>query len=381
MVKIAIACSGLGHIHRGIETWAADLAGALREAGEDVTLFQGSGEPAEDWQKVLPCQKRFDPKTQAWVRRLKPLGGWRYGFGSGYEMEQTTFALKLWPKIRADYDILHVQDPTIAQIMEQLNRKHLSRPRVILAHGTEEPTETLQKFSHLQHLAPCYLTDWEAHRPPKQQVFAIPNFVDAAKFSPGNKCAARKQWNLPPNDFIVLCVAAIKKTHKRMDDLLREFALFSESYAAAATLVIAGGREVESDEIIAEGRRLLGSRVQFLEGVSREKIPDLYRAADVFALASRHEMMPIALLEALASGLPVVCNDTPTLRWMVGPAGELNDISQAGNLALQLENLANPIKRAALSMEARNYAEANFSTGAVVEQIRAMHTKVAGSHS
>ena len=100
---------------------------------------------------------------------------------------------------------------------------------------------------------------------------------------------------MPPNDFIVLCVAAIKKTHKRMDDLLREFALFSENYNGAAALVIAGGREAESDEIIAEGRRLLGNRVRFLEGVNREKIPDLYRASDVFALASRHEMMPIAV--------------------------------------------------------------------------------------
>ena len=377
-MKIAIACSGLGHVHRGIETWAADLAGALREAGEDVTLFQGSGDVREKWQKVLPCRKRFDPKTQAWVRRLKPLGGWRYGFGSGYEMEQTTFALKLWPEIRADYDILHVQDPTIALIMEQLNRRNVSRSRVILAHGTEESTETLQKFSHLQHLAPCYLADWETHRPPKQQAFAIPNFVDTAKFSPGNKCAAREQWNLPPNDFIVLCVAAIKKTHKRMDDLLREFTRFSENYNGAATLVIAGGREAESDEIITEGRKLLGNRVHFLEGVSREKIHQLYRAADVFALASRHEMMPIAVLEALASGLPVACNDTPTLRWMVGPAGELNDISQAGNLAAQLINLTNPTKRLVLSTQARSYAEANFSTGAVVENIRAMYTKVAG---
>lgn len=377
-MKIAIACSGLGHVHRGVETWAADLASALRAAGEDVTLFQGSGESAEEWRQVLPCRKRFDPQTQAWVLRLKRFGGWRYGFGSGYEMEQTTFALKLWSKIRADYNILHVQDPTIAQIMEQFNRRKLSRPRVILAHGTEETTETLQKFSHLQHLAPCYVTDWEANRPPKQQTFAIPNFVDVATFKPGNRCAAREQWDLPTDDFIVLCVAAIKKTHKRMDDLLWEFARFSDNYDGSATLVIAGGREAETDEVIAAGRELLGSRVRFLEGVSRNKIPALYRAADVFALASRGEMMPIAVLEALASGLPIACNDTPTLRWMTGPAGELNDISQAGNLARQLENLANPAKRAALSMQARSYAEANFSTGAVVEQIRAMYTKVAG---
>ena len=110
----------------------------------------------------------------------------------------------------------------------------------------------------------------------------------------------------------------------------------------------------------------MGNQVRFLEGVGRDKIADLYRAADVFALASRHEMMPIAVLEALASGLPVACNDTPTLRWMVGAAGELNDIAAGGNLAAQLENLARPAKRAALAAEARSHAQANFSTGAVV---------------
>ena len=88
-MKIAIACSGLGHVHRGIETWAADLARALHEAGEDVTLFQGSGETAEDWQTVLPCQKRFDPKNA--------------GVGSAPETVWR-LALRLWLRLRDGAD-------------------------------------------------------------------------------------------------------------------------------------------------------------------------------------------------------------------------------------------------------------------------------------
>ena len=309
---------------------------------------------------------------------MRRAGGWRYGFGSGYQLEQTTFALKLWPRIRADYDLLHVQDPYLAEIMEQLYRRRISRPRVILAHGTEEPIKTLQKYSFLQHLAPCYAEDWQENRPEKQKVYAVPNFVSMRQFTPANRCAAREAWNLPQNALIVLCVAAIKRTHKRMDALIEEFAAFSEHYPAPALLVIAGGREPESDSIIAKGREQLGGKMRLMEGVGREQIASLYQAADVFALASLHEMMPIAVLEALASGLPVACNDTPTLRWMVGGAGCLNDIAVPENLAAQLNALANPERRAALSRAARTQAEQNFSTEAVVSQIRAMYRNVMG---
>ena len=375
-LKIAIACSGLGHIQRGIETWAADLSRALHEAGEDVTLFQGSGTEQEDWQQVIGCSRRFDPQTQAWVNRMRRAGGWRYGLGSGYQLEQTTFSMKLWPRIRAGYDILHVQDPYLAEIMEQLYRRRLSRPRVILAHGTEEPIKTLQKYSFLQHLAPCYAETWEENRPEKQKVYAVPNFVSMQQFAPANRCAAREAWNLPQNALIVLCVAAIKRTHKRMDALIEEFAAFAEHFPAPTMLVIAGGREPESDSIITAGREQLGGRMRLMEGVGRGQIASLYQAADVFALASLHEMMPIAVLEALATGLPIACNDTPTLRWMVSDAGCLNDIAVPGNLAAQLQVLADPERRAALSHAARLQAAQNFSTEAVVNQIRAMYRDV-----
>ncbi len=374
--RTAVASSGLGHIPRGIETWAADTARALRRAGQDVTLFQGAGPVTEEWQQVVPCSRRFELTTQRWVRALQRLGGWRYGCGSGYELEQTTFVLRLWPRVRRDYDILHVQDPWIALLMDRLHRAGLSRPRVILAHGTEEPVQELQRYSCLQHLAPCYLEDWSRHQPARQSVFAVPNFVDAARFRPGDRRSARRAWELPADDLIVLCVAAIKKSHKRVDYLVREFARSADRFPQPATLVVAGAREKETDEVITLGRELLGDRVRFLEGVTRDKMPCLFQAADLFALASLHEMMPIALLEALASGLPVACNNTPTLEWMTGPAGRLSDISQEGALAEQLEQLAEPRQRAALSAAARTHAEQTFSEPVVVKQIIEMYQTV-----
>jgi 1,2-diacylglycerol 3-alpha-glucosyltransferase len=374
--RIAVASSGLGHINRGIETWAADLSAALRRTGEEVTLFQAAGKPTEAWQVVLNCRRRFDPDTERLVQGLSRLGGWRYGYGSGYQAEQTSFARLLWPFVRSKFDILHVQDPWLALILDRLHRSGLSRAKVILAHGTEEPPAFLRRCSVLQHLAPNYLEEWRTHQPRGQQVFAVPNFVDTARFQPGDQAAARAIWGIPRDALVVLCVAAIKKHHKRVDYLIQEFASLRRFAGRRTVLVVAGGREQETDDIIAQGKALLGEDVLFLEGLDRIKMPRLYQAADLFCLASLHEMMPIAVLEALSSGLPVACNDTPTLRWMVGDAGEPSDLSLQGALAEQLRRLSQPERRQVFSARARVRAEQAFSEAAVLGQVLSMYATV-----
>jgi glycosyltransferase involved in cell wall biosynthesis len=253
---------------------------------------------------------------------------------------------------------------------------HLSRPRVILAHGTEEDTAVLRKYSFLQHLAPNYLEDWQPHRPPRQSAFAVPNFVDTNRFRPGDKSAARSQHGLPQDALIILCVAAIKRHHKRMDYLIDEFSRWQREVPAPALLLIAGAREKETDEVKRLAAELSPNSIRFIESAPRDQIAGLLRAADVFAIASLHEMMPIAVLEAMSTGLPIACNDTPTFRWIVGPAGRPNDISQPGALAQQFRILAQPSLRAEMARAARHRAESLFSEQVVVEQTLAIYQAV-----
>src|SRR4051812_36873994 len=101
--KIAIACSGLGHISRGVETWAADLAQALHRRGANVTLFQGGGVASAPWQRVIPCLQRFTPEAECLAKKYARVGGWRFGMGNRYAVEQTTFGWNLWPYIRREF--------------------------------------------------------------------------------------------------------------------------------------------------------------------------------------------------------------------------------------------------------------------------------------
>jgi glycosyltransferase involved in cell wall biosynthesis len=376
-LRVAIASSGLGHVARGIETWAAGMGDALRREGVDVTVFQGAGEPRDRWNRVVPAWKRTDPGLRACVRRLRRVGGWRFGFGSDYQAEQTSFALRLWREVRASYDLLHVQDPWVALILERLHQAGLSRPRVILAHGTEEEPEFLRHFSTLQHLAPAH-SELLPSTPGRQRSFTVPNFVDTERFSPGDQLAARRSWELPAEGLVVLSVAALKRTHKRMDYVIREFEQFAASAPASATLVLAGARELETEAVIRLGRERLGDRVRFLEGVSQRAMPELYRAADLFVLGSEFEMMPIAVLEALASGLPVVCHATPVLSWMVGDGGIATDLSSPGGLAHPLRRLAaDGAERRRLALAARRQALEHFSEPAVTRQVLEMYREVA----
>jgi 1,2-diacylglycerol 3-alpha-glucosyltransferase len=371
--RIAVACSGLGHIQRGIESWADDLGRALRRAGADVTLFAGAEAAGAT---ALACLRRTDPAAIRLARFVRHLGGWRYGMGNTYEIEQSSFAFALWRRIRRDFDVLHVQDPTLARWLEQAHRRGLSRPRVVYANGTGEPAAATRRFAFLQLLTPQALQEWEREKPPDQSVFMIPNFIDTARFAPGDAAAARAALGLPPRALIVLCCAAIRRYHKRIDYLLTEFAAVAAEAGRELLLVIAGGRETDTDALIAMGQQLLGERVRFLVGLPRAAMPTLYQAADLFVLASLWEMFGIVLIEAMASGLPLICHDTPAFRFVAGPAALYADLQPAGGLAGALRGALADDRRAALAQAARPHVQSRFAEAVVVSQIIAMYQAV-----
>lgn len=190
-MKIAIASSGLGHVARGIETWALDTAVALAEVKREtldvrcqkastsleVTLFSavplphlhvrrslgegGTSHASRLTIRVLPCLKRGDPLVKFLTRTL-PGFTWRWGWKSAYSLEQQSFWRHLWPILRDDdYDILHVQDPLLADLCRRYRMAGKLKTKEILAHGTEEPLEFLEKFDYVQHLAPWHLEQTE----------------------------------------------------------------------------------------------------------------------------------------------------------------------------------------------------------------------------
>ena len=376
---ICVASSGLGHVSRGIEAWANDLGQALADRGASVILCKGAGGSDAAYERVVPCWTRESPAARRVLAQMPRFLGWRLGVGNGYGVEQTTFAWNLLTVLRnARVTILHVQDPQVAVLVQRARALGLVKTRTILAHGTEESLEFQRRITFLQHLAPWHLEESRRAGVWKPTWTAIPNFVDAERFAPGDGSLMRRELKIPSDAVVVLTSAAIKRHHKRVDYLLREFALLRERRPELPLwLVVAGGWESQTDELIAEGQRVLGDRVRFLVRFPRQRMAELYRAANMFVLASLKEMMPIALLEATASGLPCLVNSHPVMEWMVGPGGRSRDLSREGALAGALIELALDAQlRSALGGLAREHCVANFGRDAVLDQILDYYRRV-----
>ncbi len=415
-MKIAIASSGLGHVARGIETWALDTADALHRRGVDVTLFAAGKVPCEAPLEIVPCLRRRTPLSNAIVAMMPPFA-WRWGLKAGYGIEQLTFWRRLKKRLNAgDYDVLHVQDPMIADLCRKARARGNVRAKEILAHGTEEPLEFLSHFEYLQHLAPWHLhqslealgqvtgdglqvagdsdasqrSEAEAGfrplssdlRPPisghRPHWTAMPNFVDSEIYCPvedkGEQRLLRRNLRIPEDAFVIGTAAAIKKHHKRIDYMIREFAAYARVFeqkeakeAKKGYLVIAGSHQNDTEELQALAEELCPGKVKFLINHPHEQMPNLLRCYDVFVLTSLFEMMPIALLEAIATGLPVLTNNHPVLEWMGGPGGVRPDMGQDGALAKVLADLT-PERVATLGQAARDHALRNFSVDAVMQQ-------------
>ena len=229
------------------------------------------------------------------------------------------------------------------------------KTRPILAHGTEEPPAFLAAFDCVQHLAPWHLEQagtalaQYGDARPRPLWCAIPNFVDTEVFRPARseskREASRAKLGLPAGGLLVGCAAVVKPDHKRIDYLIREFAAFAATPAGRdAHLVIAGAHQPDSKGLVALARALTPDRVTFRFDLPRESMPDFYCALDVFTLTSLFEMMPIAVLEALASGIPACVNRHPVLEWIIGtfgaePGGVAVDMSRDGALAAMLAGM------------------------------------------
>lgn len=397
-MKIAIASSGLGHVARGIETWALDTADALHRKGVDVTLFAAGRVESEAPLVPLPCIRRRTPLSNFIVRLMPPFT-WRWGLKAGYGLEQLTFWRHLRRKLNeGQFDILHIQDPMVADLCRKDRVAGRVCAKEILAHGTEEPLEFLSRFDYLQHLAPWHLEESLKEladlRPPSSDSgsptsdprpfwTAMPNFVDTEIYCPVSDSSERKlirrNLRIPEDAFVLGTAAAIKKQHKRIDYLIREFAQFcsaaSDASAPAPYLVIAGSHQTDTAGLQALASELCPDRIKFLVNHPHERMPDVLRCYDAFVLTSLFEMMPIALLEAIATGLPVITNNHPVLEWMGGPGGLRPDMSKEGALAKTLEELT-PDSVSQHGQAARDHALQNFSVNAVMDQYIEYYEKI-----
>jgi len=151
---------------------------------------------------------------------------------------------------------------------------------------------------------------WAKKVMPAVRSFYVPNGVDLEKFT-----LKGESFKVLLKKPIVLAVGAFTE-QKRMDLAIKAVAKLRD----VSLLMVGGGGDLK-EKLSEEGKRLLGGRFE-LTSIPFEKMPEVYKSADVFTLPSvPSEAFGNVLVEAMASGLPVVATNDPIRREIVGDAG------------------------------------------------------------
>lgn len=214
-------------------------------------------------------------------------------------------------------------------------------------------------------------TDLQAIGVPKTKIRLIANGVDTQDFMPlalpaetAAEQAAKvrvplrqqwnlqQQWNLPTQAPIALFVGDIRSPRKNLDTILHAL-----TQVPTLHLAVAGTTDGSPYPALADTLGL-GDRVHFLGQVTA--VPRLMRAADFFVFPSRYDPFGLVVLEAMASGLPIITAQTTGASALVSSdAGiVLADPDDQKALADALRQLTHhPDHRHAMGQSARSIAE------------------------
>jgi glycosyltransferase involved in cell wall biosynthesis len=141
---------------------------------------------------------------------------------------------------------------------------------------------------------------------PAGRMLWVPNGIDVNRFeaSPAVRDAVRTALHVS-GEFVFLAVGRLERA-KGFDVLLQALSIVHTQANNVAVVIAGDGSQRATLEARASALGLGSELVRFL-GV-RDDVPDLMAASDAFVLPSRWEGLPMVLLEAASSGLPIVAS-------------------------------------------------------------------------
>ncbi len=266
------------------------------------------------------CRARLDPQLEAVFPVFRPIKG-----DAGRLLLRIKAALRAW---QPDLLLTHNWGSIEWGLANLLSVRRVPHLHAEDGFGPEErarqlPRRVWARRLALRHAAVALpsLTLMgiarERWRLPEVALHHIPNGIDVSRFTPRTRGTPPSQWGLSAGGIVIGTVAALRP-EKNLGRLIDAVASARNSGAHGIRLVIAGeGTERASLERLAQAA--LGPGHYAFLGHTADPAP-VYQHLDVFGLSSDTEQMPLSLLEAMASGLPVVSTDVGDVKRMVAEA-------------------------------------------------------------
>lgn len=200
---------------------------------------------------------------------------------------------------------------------------------------------------------------------PLQRNRVIWNGEDLELFKPGPS-TIRHELGIGADECVISCVAGLDPA-KDHATLLRAFAIVVREHPRARLLLVGAGDERQRLE---EYARPFGERVVFLG--RRRDVPDVLRCSDIYAQTSTTEGFSNSILQAMASGLPIVATRVGGNPEMVTESsGFLVEAADSVGVSQALARLiADPDLRRHLGQASRRWAEQHGSLGRMATAYR-----------
>ena len=236
--------------------------------------------------------------------------------------------------------VVHVTDSALPLFWAGLGRRWSGWPRLVLGfHSTTRsasaPQYALANAAALP-VADHFIALSDTHRDSLVRRYGldplhftvIPNGVDTERFHPAQERRAAKRALGWPEESLAVSIVAGLRPEKNHRLFLQAASLLAPHHPEALFVVAGDGSEREALERAADVPELRG-RVRWLG--MRKDTPELQRASDIAVLCSDMETFPVSLIEALASGTPVVSTDVGSVRDVIAE-GETGLLVPAGDV-------------------------------------------------
>jgi len=283
---------------------------------------------------------------------------------------------------RNSYDLAHAFFGFPTGWLCYRTRKRL--PYIISLRGSDVPGRHARLILEYKLLGPVFKAIWtkanllvacsEGLRMralrflPSVSIDVIPNGVELDRFHPGREDEKK--------DVLKLLTVGRLSVTKRVEMLIEAVErLCHDGYAVRFAIVGGGGMEEQLRQTVLQ--KNLSHIIEVTGRIAPEKMPDLYRHGDIFISASMQEGMSNAMLEAMASGLPIITTRCEGVKELVADNGVVVEHVNAASIAQAVMKLAGdgPAYNR-MCIAARKRAE-SFSWSSVAKQYLASYRRMA----
>ncbi len=299
-----------------------------------------------------------------------------------------------WSLTRKQFDVLHAHSPFSVGLLAYLTASTKNLPLIYTYHCSITDythylkviggTRVIRRAARWFSTATTNLGDQVVVPSPKfrrllleqnvrKPIHTIPNGIDLSNFkkakSPGS---FRARLGLKPDAPILLSVGRVDP-EKRLDFLISAFAHMADQFPEAH-LVFAGDGGARKDLEKKAASTKANERIHFLGMVNRADLPDLLHDATIFLSASTTEVHPISVIEAIASGLPIVAVQDEAFEGMIvnGENGQMTPLDVDAFNAAIIDLLSDDAKMERYGKRSMEFSQ-KFSIQGQVEALEDLY--------